>query len=159
MQTEATPDPLHVALKYLAATCIDEGLTDDAEALAQFLDLIRIAPRTVGLLQVWTLSQRGMLREALRQCEELAHLYPDAEEFQPVLAVLRYAGNDPTWRGVCDRLLESETTTPESKRLASSLLEGTFGTKKPSDEPAAEAPPPQPEPAIDFAAMGGYMRA
>jgi hypothetical protein len=160
MQSETNFDPLYVAMKYVAGTCIDEGLTQDAEALASFLDLIRIAPRTVGLLQVWTLSQRGLLSEALRQCEELVNLYPDADEFQPVLAVLRYAGNDRTWRSVCERLLESESATPESKRLASSLLDGTFGTKKPSAEAEAdEEPAPAAEPAIDYAAMGGYMRA
>jgi hypothetical protein len=156
MDTPMPGGTLHVALKYVAAACIDENMLAQAETMAAFLELVKVAPRTVGLVQVWTLSQRGHLRDALRHCEELSENYPDAPEFQPLLAVLRYACNEPMWRAVCDRLLASADSSAESKRLATSLIEGTFG-KKPPEEPdaAAEAP----EPAIDYAAMSGYMRA
>jgi hypothetical protein len=151
-------DPMHIALKYVAATCIDEGLTEDAEDLARFLDLIDLAPRTVGLLHTWILSQRGQLREALSHCEELTYKHPEAEEFQPVLAVLRYTCQDPGWRVVCTALIESETTSADNKRLAQSLLDGSFGapaTAKPASESEVPAAPVAP---IDYAALGAYMR-
>ena len=157
MQNEAGFDPMHIALKYVAATCIDEGLTEDAEALARFLELIALAPRTVGLLQTWLLSQKGQLREALRHCEELVYQFPEAEEFQPVLAVLRYACQDPNWRVVCATLIESETTSPESKRLAHSLLDGTFGNPAPAETEPVEAT--ESLPMIDYVDMSQYMRA
>lgn len=163
MEAQAPHDPLHVALKYVAGVCIDENLLEEAESMLVFLEMVQVAPRTVGLLQVWTRSQRGDLREALRRCNELAEFYPDAEEFQPLLAVLRYAGGEPTWRAVCDRLIESPSASAESKRLAASLLDGSFGRKKPPHA-AADTDPAEPEPEttavepFDFAAHGSFMR-
>lgn len=163
MDTNTVHDPMHVALKYVAGVCIDENLLEQAESLLVFLEMVNVAPRTVGLLHVWTRSQRGDLREALRRCNELSEIYPDAEEFQPLLAVLRYAGGEPTWRVVCDRLVESRTASADSKRLAASLLDGTFGRKKPAQGPAAEEETADSgEPGterFDYAAQGGFMRA
>ena len=167
MQNEVSFDPMHVALKYVAATCIDEGLTEEAEVLVHFLELIDIAPRTVGLLQVWILSQKGLLHDALRHCHALVSQFPEAEEFQPVLAVLGYSCNEDGWRLVCDKLLESPTSSQDNKQLVSTLLDGTFGTPahakadaeakaRAAAEAEASASPAE---AFDYAAMGGYMRA
>lgn len=163
METERPHDPLHVALKYVAGVCIDENLLEEAESMLVFLDMIGIAPRTVGLLHVWTRSQRGDLREALRRCTELNDQYPDADEFLSLLAVLRYACGEPTWSGVCDRILASPGTSKESKDLAASLLDGTFGRKKASKDAApAEAGEDGTQGSVepfDFAAHGSFMRA
>lgn len=159
MQTETLFDPLHIALKYVAATCIDEGLTDDAEAMANYLDLIGLAPRTVGLLQIWTMSQRGQLRDALRLCEEMANQFPEAEEFQPVLAVLGYACNESQWQATCTRLIDSPTVSADTKKLMDTLMDGTFGTAVPeAAEPAADAPQNDTN-YVDYAAVSGYLRA
>ncbi len=166
MELQERHDPMHIAIKYVAGVCIDENFLDEAESMLVFLDMVRIAPRTVGLLHVWTRSQRGDLREALRRCNELSELYPDAEEFQPLLAVLRYAGGEPTWRVVCDRLVDSVTASAESKQLARSLLDGTFGKKKGQQGAASSAADSAPDnadeapaEAFDFAAHGSFMRA
>jgi hypothetical protein len=149
--------PLHVAMKYIAAACIDESMIEEAETIARFLELSRIAPRTVGLVQVWINSQKGHLREASRQCEELMAEFPGADEFVPVGAILRYACKDPRWRVLCTELIESATATEETKRLAASLLDGSFGTAAAdADQPAAAE---RVEPAFDFAEMSSYMRA
>ena len=169
MQNEVSFDPMHIALKYVAATCIDEGLTEDAEILAHFLDLIDLAPRTVGLLQVWILSQKGQLRDALRHCQGLVNQFPEAEEFQPVLAVLGYSCNEQGWRNVCTKLLESPTASEDNKTLVSTLLDGTFGTpahvkaeaeaKAKAEAEAEAAASAAQTTSFDYAAMGGYMRA
>jgi hypothetical protein len=164
MDTEIRHDPLHVALKYVSGACIDENFLEEAEAMMVFLEMVRVAPRTVGLLSVWTRSQRGDLREALRRCNELSEIYPEAEEFEPLLAVLRYAAGEPTWRAVCDRLVASHTANAESKKLAASLLDGSFGRPKaPQGHAEEEAPASaQAGPAVesyDFALHGGFMRA
>ena len=93
--------------------------------------------------------------------------FPEAEEFQPVLAVLGYSCNEEGWRLVCDKLLESPTASQENKQLVSTLLDGTFGTPAHAKAEAeakakaaaeAEASASQTT-AFDYAAMGGYMRA
>ena len=162
MSTEQTHSPVCIALKYVAGACIDENLLEEAEAMLLYLEMVRIAPRTVGLLHVWTRSQRGELSEALRRCNELSEQYPEAEEFEPLLAVLRYARGEPSWRAVCERLMESTTASAASKRLASSLLEGTFGKPKPAE--AAEPDEAQTDTKhvmdkFDFSSQGGFMRA
>lgn len=159
MDTEKKYDPLHVALKYIAAACIDEGLLEEAESMARYLELVNVSPRTVGLLQVWTLSQRGHLAEALRTCEVLTTNHPEADEFQPLLAVLRYACADPRWQAVCERLLESPTASADSKRLANSLIDRTFGVKSQPFESTSDAGAAVAEPDIDFASMSAYLRA
>jgi hypothetical protein len=163
MDTQHRHDPLHIALKYVAGVCIDENFLEEAESMLVFLDMVRIAPRTVGLLHVWTRSQRGDVREALRRCNELNEFHPDAEEFLPLLAVLRYAANEPTWRAVCDRLVDSATASAESKQLARSLLDGSFGKKKPQSAAAAtdaaDTAQATPAEAFDYAAHGSFMRA
>jgi hypothetical protein len=162
MDTEQGHPPLCIALKYVAGACIDENLLDEAESMLVYLEMVRIAPRTVGLLHVWTRSQRGDLREALRRCNELSELYPEAEEFEPLLAVLRYASGEPSWRAVCERLVASSTASAASKRLATSLLEGSFGKPKTAEaaEPEAEAAAaPAPAESFDYASHGAFMRA
>ncbi len=122
--------PIQIAMKYVASCCIDEGMLQEAEIMTDFLDLSNLAPRTVGLLRIWILSQKGFLKEGLQRCEDLSTAYPEAPEFQPLLAVLRYANGVPTWNAACNQLLESPIAKPESRRLAQSLLDGTFGKKK-----------------------------
>jgi hypothetical protein len=158
MQTQEVLQPLQVALKYIAAACIDESMIEEAEAIARFLELAKIAPRTVGLVQVWINSQKGLLPEASRQCEELMVEFPEAVEFLPVAAVLRYACKDPRWRTLCAELVESATATPETQRLASSLLDGSFG-KAPVGSTDAPAETERAEVAMDYAQMSLYMRA
>ncbi len=160
--SSAVADPIHVALKFLAVGCIEEMLVDEAEALVAFLEPLNVAPRGVSLVHVWSLSERHRMREALRRCQEQAEKMPDAEEFQPLLGLLLFFNNEPSWRAACDRVVDSPTATPEGKRLAASLLDGTFGKKKGgADDTAAavksaaltaQAP-------IDYAALGAYMRA
>ena len=159
MQTDTVFEPLHIALKYVAATCIDEGLTDDAEAMANYLDLIGLAPRTVGLLQIWTMSQRGQLRDALRVCEAMASQFPDAEEFQPVLAVLGYACNESQWRSTCSRMIESPNVSVENKKLMDTLMDGTFGKATPEKEELEAESPANDTNFVDYAAVSGYLRA
>ena len=162
--SSAVADPIHVALKFLAVGCIDEMLVDEAEALVAFLEPLNVAPRRVSLVHVWSLTERHRMREALRRCQEQVEKMPEAEEFQPLLGLLLFFNNEPDWRQVCERVLDSPTTLPDSKRLASSLLDGSFGKKKSGAEEqaaatadadaAAEARPP-----VDYAAFGAYMRA
>jgi Bacterial type III secretion protein (HrpB1_HrpK) len=162
MDTEQSHSPLCIALKYVAGACIDENLLDEAETMLLYLEMARIAPRTVGLLHVWTRSQRGDLSEALRRCNELSEQYPEAEEFEPLLAVLRYASGEPSWRAVCERLVASPTASAASKRLANSLLEGTFGKPKQAEAAEPEAPAAVGAASVDaydFASQGVFMRA
>jgi hypothetical protein len=144
MDANENISPLQVALKYVASCCIDEGMMPEAEAMTDYLDLSNIAPRTVGLLRIWILSQKGFMRESLQRCEELSLSYPDTEEFRPLLAVLRYANHVPTWNATCNELLESPSAAPKSRQLAQSLLDGSFGKQKPeqnagSGKPSEEA--------------------
>jgi len=153
----AQPDAqatLHEALCYLASACIDESLPDEAEAIYAFLEPMQMAPRTLGLVQVWLLSERGSFVEALHRCEELVGLLPNCQEFQPMLALLRYVNDDPDWRSTCDQLVDSPTAEAGSKRLALSLLDGSFFDKKDVDEEPADASPPE---ANHW--LGVYMRA
>jgi len=159
MQTETEFDPLHIALKYVAATCIDEGLIDDAETMTSYLDLLGLAPRTVALLQIWVMSQKGQLTDAYRLCEAIAGQFPEAEEFQPVLAVLGYACNGPQWRATCTRMLESPTASADNKKLMDTLMDGTFGSPaREAAEPEADAPSNYTN-VVDYAAVSGYLRA
>lgn len=159
MDTNEQFEPVQIALKYVASCCIDEDLLQEAETMTSFLDLSNVAPRTVGLLQIWILSQRGFLRESLQRCEELSAAYPDAEEFRPLLCVLRYANGIPTWNAACNELLESSRAKPESRALALSLLDGSFGKKKPDQAAVAEKVPEelvlQP---VNYADYQSYVR-
>ncbi len=159
--TSPDADPVHVALKYLAIGCIDENLVDEAEALVAFLEPLGVAPHNVALVQIWALSERHHLREALRRCEEQVEQTPLAEEFQSLLGLLRYLNNEPSWRPVCERLVDSPTALPDSKRLAASLLDGSFAKAKPKSDVASTtgAVAEAPAPAIDYTAFGAYMRA
>jgi hypothetical protein len=67
---------------------------------------------------------------------------------------------------VCDRLVDSPTASAESKQLARSLLEGTFGKKKGQPgatnsgaDSASDNADTAPAEAFDFAAHGSFMRA
>jgi hypothetical protein len=162
MNTDESFEPIQVALKYVASCCIDEDLLQEAETMTDYLDLSDVAPRTVGLLRIWILSQKGFLRESLQRCEELSAFYPDAEEFRPLLCVLRYANGVPTWNAACNELLESAHAKPESRTLAKSLLDGSFGkAKSPSqqkagaDNAAAEVPVVQP---VNYADYQSFVR-
>jgi hypothetical protein len=64
MDTNENFAPIQVALKYVASCCIDEDMLQEAETMTDFLDLSNVAPRTVGLLRIWILSQKGHLRES-----------------------------------------------------------------------------------------------
>lgn len=163
MDTPQVTPPILSALKYLAGACIDEDFLEEAEALHAYLDMARFAPQMTGLVHVWIRTQRGDWPEALRLCNALCEKHPDVEDFKPMLLILRYCNADPSWRGLCERQIASPTATEASKRLAASMLDGTFGTPKAAD--AAE-PPEQneekssaPADAFDYAANFGYMRA
>jgi hypothetical protein len=103
------------------------------------------------------------LRGALRHCEQLSEQYPESEEFLPLIAVLRFAGGDGAWKLACERIIESTTSSAESRALAASLLDGSFGRKK--DGPAAAIEPDDGtrrdacDLPFDFMAHGGFMRA
>lgn len=160
--TSAVADPIHVALKFLAVGCIEEMLVDEAEALVAFLEPLNVAPRGVSLVQVWSLSERHRMREALRRCQEQTEKMPEAEEFQPLLGLLLFFNNEPSWRQVCERVMDSPTAPADGKRLAGSLLDGSFGKKKPDAEEKAAAAADaaaNAHPAVDYAAFGAYLRA
>jgi hypothetical protein len=162
MDTNENFAPIQVALKYVASCCIDEGMLQEAETMTDFLDLSNVAPRTVGLLRIWILSQKGHLRESLQRCEELSTSYPEAEEYRPLLAVLRYANGVPTWNAACNELLESPGAKPESRVLAQSLLDGSFGKKKTSqtagDDKVAEEPAAPAMQSVDYNDFHSFVR-
>ena len=162
--SSAVADPIHVALKFLAVGCIDEMLLDDAEALVAFLEPLNVAPRGISLVHVWSLTERHRLREALRRCEEQVEKMPEAEEFQPLLCLLLFYNNEPRWRQACESLLDSPTATPDGKCLATSLLDGSIGKKKPDADTTAAAAAAadmtiDTRSTVDYAAFGGYLRA
>jgi hypothetical protein len=164
--SSAVADPIHVALKFLAVGCIEEMLVDDAEALVAFLEPLNVAPRGVSLVHVWSLSERHRMREALRRCLEQTEKMPEAEEFQPLLGLLLFFNNEPGWQAVCERVMDSPTAPADGKRLAASLLDGSFGKKKPEAEEKAAAlaasdaaAAVEAHAAVDYAAFGAYMRA
>jgi hypothetical protein len=163
MDTEQGYPPTCIALKHLVGACIDEDYLEEAEAMYTYLDMVRIAPQMRGLVYVWIRTQRGDWQEALRRCNELSEEYPDVEAFKPMLLILRYCNGDPSWRGLCEGQIASPTSTEASKRLAASMLDGTFGTLKAA---AAAEPTEQkeekslaPADTFDYAANFGYMRA
>jgi hypothetical protein len=65
------------------------------------------------------------------------------------------------WRSVCEGLLSRPDCPEDSRRLAGSLLDGTFGRKKSDSPDAAAAATPSPEHAESVSAftMGSFMRA
>jgi hypothetical protein len=132
MDTPGNHHPIHQALDHVARMCIDENFLEEAERLLVFLEMINISPFTLGLLRVWARSQRGDLRDALRHCNEMLEAYPNAPDVLSLLVVLRYACGDGGWRSVCEQLLEMPQCRPEGRQLAASLLDGSFGRKKPS---------------------------
>ena len=166
MDTPGNHDPIHEALDHVARMCIDENFLEEAERLLFFLEMMGISPFTVGLLRVWARSQRGDLRDALRHCNEMSEAYPDAPDVMSLQAVLRYACGDANWRNVCERILEMPDCRPEGKQLAASLLDGSFGRKKPAPKAEAEAdvggpaaPATQvPSSTFDFAQAAHYLR-
>jgi hypothetical protein len=162
MDTTHQHHPIHEALDHVARTCIDENFVEEAECMLFFLEQINMSPLMLGMLRVWVRSQRGDLREALRLCDELLHTFPDTPDVMALLAVLKYACGEPSWRAVCERVLEIPSCRPEGRQLAESLLDGSFGRKKPTPEPEPVALV-QPEKAaissFDFNHSMSFLRA
>src|SRR5687767_13995794 len=131
MTPDDLPDPLHCVLMTAAQICINETFLDEAEELHAFLQTVPVDARFLGLLGLWIQSQRGNVRDALRTCNELIETAPGSAEVNALLALLRYVCRDPTWRGVCDDLLRMPDCPPEARRIATSLLDGTFAKQKP----------------------------
>jgi len=162
MDTNSSSNPLHKVLKQIACACLDESMLDEAEVLLHFLDLVGIDPRTIRLIRMWSRCQRGDMQGALRQCNELSEQYPDSEDIEPLQAILRYAVGDRNWRTLCNRILESPTSSVEGKRMATSLLDGTFGKNgteaifRIAPEEAQEEPVKD---TFDFAIHSAFMRA
>jgi Bacterial type III secretion protein (HrpB1_HrpK) len=163
MDTEQGYSPTCIALKHLVGACIDEEYLEEAEAIYNYLDMVRFAPQMRGLVYVWIRTQRGDWTEALRRCNELSEEYPDVEAFKPMLLILRFCNRDPSWRGLCERMIASPTSTEASKRIATSMLNGTFG--RPSQAAEPEEPTQQmeekaaPADTFDYASSFNYMRA
>ncbi len=158
MAPSQSPHPLHSALDFVARMCIDENFLDEAERMLAFLDMAGISDYCSGLLRVWARSQRGQLRDALRECSELHETYPDSSDVTALLAVLRFACGEPAWRPLAERLMERPTCRAESRQVAASLLDGSFGKK----DAKASAPEPagteQAAPDADFEfAQAGYL--
>lgn len=158
MDTLPRPDPIHTALDHVARMCIDEGFLEEAEQLLVFLEMARLSPYTSGLLRIWARSQRGDLRDALRSCNDMLQRYPDASDVLALMAVLGFACGEISWRATCERLIEMPDCRPESRQVAMSLLDGTFGRKKPAAEVPAEAPAAAQTTAYDVAQSYQFLR-
>jgi hypothetical protein len=152
---------MHRALDCVARMCIDENFLDEAERMLAFLEMAGVSAYTSGLLNVWARSQRGELRDALRQCSAMHESYPDSSDVAALLAVLRFACGESTWRPLCERLMEWPTCRAESRQVAASLLDGSFGRKDAqasAAEPAIAAAEPAPMAGFDFAHATHYLR-
>ena len=161
MQNPPQPDPVHNALLNIAECCIGEGLVDEADTMLRFLELIDLRAHNLSLLQVWSLTQRGQVLEALRLCEANADKEPQFDGFLPLLALLRYTAGDQRWRQVCDQLLESDQGSEAGRVLARSLIDGSFGKEPPADRPggvATEASAPD-STVSDYVNFVGMVRA
>jgi hypothetical protein len=161
MDNSGTHDPVHQALDHVARMCIDENFLDEAERLLAFLEMADISPYTAGLLRIWARSQRGLLRDALRNCNEMIEAYPDSSDVLALMAVLRFACGEHNWRALCERLMEMPGCRPESRQVAASLLDGTFGRKNPLTPVAAEpveAAAATTTSTFDYAQASHYLR-
>ena len=162
MDQPSTADPLHQALDHVARMCIDENFLDEAERLLAFLEMAGISPYTAGLLRIWARSQRGELRDALRDCNVMIEAYPDSSDVLALMAVLRFACGEHNWRALCERLMDRPDCRPESRQVAASLLDGSFGSKKPQEGLTAEAvttDPASPQSSsFDFAQAAYFLR-
>lgn len=161
MDNPGTLDPVHQALDHVARMCIDENFLDEAERLLAFLEMAGISPYTAGLLRIWARSQRGELREALRNCNEMIEAYPDSSDVLALMAVLRFACGEQTWRTLCERLMDMPGCRAESRQVAASLLDGSFGRKNPAAQAAVETAEPAAathSSTFDFTQASHYLR-